>query len=367
MNTLVRIFLLGALFTRCGTLFASVVEAVVLSPPNGVITNRPSMSEDRAAKVLSLEPPVEVAECTAPYDDGGSTYVTLIDAKGKEFYFARGPYFGATDPRLYEGSGHYRSSALLPKGCKEEQALVALTWYWFNRRYTPAEQMNLRSPYEEGRKLPSAVERERWRDITCMRLLYGCFNARGQTDPLEDELYKLGIKVCDVSEISNSVYRVILHSSVTNLSGLSEQPIVELEAWYAKIGDLTPIARLRLKRLWIGRSDVSDLTPLMNMPLESLIISGTKVYDLSPLKEMKSLKELRLGGAPIQDYGPLRDLNLDLIGFCPTNSIKGIDVIRQMKSLSRIEPYPSASRYTPDRFWERFDSGEYLKKPVSKW
>lgn len=348
-------------------MYASAVEAVMLSPPDGVITNRPSMSEDTAAKVLSLEPPVVVAECTAPYDDGGSIYVTLVDATEKEFYFSRGPYFGEKDARLYEGADHYRFGALLPKGCREEQALIALTWYWFNRRYTPAQQMNLISPYEEGSKLPSAVEKERWRDITCRRLLYGCYSAGGRTDPLEAKLYKLGIKVCEVREITNGIYSVSLHSSVTNLSGLGEQPIIELEAWHAKIKDLTPIARLRLRRLWIGGSDVDDLTPLMQMPLESLIISGTKVHDLSPLQKIKTLKELRLGGTPIQDYGPLGDLKLELFGFCPTNRMEGIDVIRRMHSIKSIEPYPSPNRYTPERFWERFDSGEYMTKPASKW
>jgi hypothetical protein len=83
---------------------------------------------------------------------------------------------------------------------------------------------------------------------------------------------------------------------------------------------------------------VSDagLAHFKGMPLRALGIDSTAITDLSSLQGM-----------------PLEDIRLT-----PKNIIKGLDVLREMKSIKTIgidynQAWPAAE------FWERYDKGEF--------
>jgi hypothetical protein len=88
---------------------------------------------------------------------------------------------------------------------------------------------------------------------------------------------------------------------------------------------------------------VQDLTPLGGMPLKSLSIEATGVTDLAPLQTMK----------------------LEQLSLTPKNITKGLNVIREMKSLKSIGLVASdvgSDKLLPAaEFWDRFDKGEFKK------
>ena len=92
-----------------------------------------------------------------------------------------------------------------------------------------------------------------------------------------------------------------------------------------------------LKYLWLDRTQVGDagLAQLKGMPLRVLTIENTAITDLTPLQGMP-LEEIRL---------------------TPKNITRGLDVLRDMKSLKTIgiawQTWPAAE------FWERYDKGEF--------
>jgi hypothetical protein len=83
---------------------------------------------------------------------------------------------------------------------------------------------------------------------------------------------------------------------------------------------------------------VSDagLAKFKGMPLRALGIDNTDITDLTPLQGM-----------------PLKDIRLT-----PKNITRGLDILRDMKSLNTIgiawdQSWPAAE------FWERYDKGEF--------
>jgi hypothetical protein len=93
-----------------------------------------------------------------------------------------------------------------------------------------------------------------------------------------------------------------------------------------------------LTQLYLDRTNVSDagLAHFKGMPLKVLWIYGTDITDLTPLQDMP-LEEIRL---------------------TPKNITKGLDTLRDMKSLKTIgiswtQFWPAA------KFWQRYDKGEF--------
>jgi hypothetical protein len=93
-----------------------------------------------------------------------------------------------------------------------------------------------------------------------------------------------------------------------------------------------------LTQLRLGNTRVSDagLAHLKGMPLMALWIDHTGITDLTPLQGM-----------------PLEDIRLT-----PKNITRGLDILRDMKSLKTIgiayyQAWPAAE------FWERYDKGEF--------
>jgi len=69
----------------------------------------------------------------------------------------------------------------------------------------------------------------------------------------------------------------------------------------------------------------------MGMPLTTLSCQSTRVSDLTPLRGMR----------------------LENVSLSPTHIAKGIEVLRQMKTIRSI------NRMRPAEFWRKYDAGEF--------
>jgi hypothetical protein len=108
---------------------------------------------------------------------------------------------------------------------------------------------------------------------------------------------------------------------------------------------------------------VQDLTPLKGMPLTELWVSGRPIKDLSLLQGMP-LTALWLPSSQKEprDLTALQGLNLKFIAITPQYVTKGMDVLRQMKSLQTIRiGEGKANELSPAEFWKRYDAGEFSK------
>ena len=152
--------------------------------------------------------------------------------------------------------------------------------------------------------------------------------------------------VADISPVRALVGLKVLYCSA-NVSGQNT------------LADLSPLHGMTLTTLHVTRSRVSDLAPLAGMPLTHLYCSRTTVSDLSPVKGMK-LTALNCGYTNVSDLSPLQGMNLTDVRFPPQKVTKGLDIIRQMKSLKTIGPYDDAS-VSPAEFWKKYDAGEFGK------
>jgi len=99
--------------------------------------------------------------------------------------------------------------------------------------------------------------------------------------------------------------------------------------------------------------------------LTTLALANTKVSDagLAYFKGVP-LKLLEIENTGITDLTPLQGMPLATIRLTPKNITKGLDILRDMKSLKTIgidnkQPCPAAE------FWERYDKGEFGVAPFS--
>ena len=93
--------------------------------------------------------------------------------------------------------------------------------------------------------------------------------------------------------------------------------------------------------------------------LTDLNLAGTKVSDvgLAHFKGMP-LKELAIDGTGITDLTPLQGMPLEDIRLTPKNITRGLEILRDMKSLKTIGiSWPQA--WPAAEFWERYDKGEF--------
>ncbi len=123
----------------------------------------------------------------------------------------------------------------------------------------------------------------------------------------------------------------------------------------ARVADLAPLEGMPLTSLSLTRcAQVRDLTPLQGMKLTALDLHGCgQVHDLTPLQGMP-LTRLDLRNCyRVKDLTPLQGLKLTEIVLVPRNITRGMDALREMKSLVRINSLP------PAEFWKNYAAGEY--------
>jgi hypothetical protein len=97
------------------------------------------------------------------------------------------------------------------------------------------------------------------------------------------------------------------------------------------------------------------------MKLTFLACNDTPVKDLSPLKDMP-LKRLLIHGTGVADLKPLQGMPLEDICLTPKNIARGLDILRDMKSLKTIgTSWLDTLSWPPAEFWDRYDKGEFKK------
>jgi hypothetical protein len=144
-----------------------------------------------------------------------------------------------------------------------------------------------------------------------------------------------------------------------DLTPLAGMPLEYLCINVSKISDLTPLKGMPLKTLECSNTLVADLVPLSGMPLDYLQIFNTKVSNLAPILGLP-LDRLDIHGTSVTDLSPLKEMQLKDIRLTPKNFARGLDILRDMKSLKSIgisytQVWPAAE------FWARYDKGEFKK------
>jgi len=148
-------------------------------------------------------------------------------------------------------------------------------------------------------------------------------------------------------------------TSVSDLTPLKGMHLTLLSLRGCKtIEDVTPLRGMQLSSLDAGETSVSDIAPLRGMPLTYLNIDETNVSDLAPLEGMK-LRYLHLRRTKVTDLSPLKGLPLLELTFTPAGITKGVEVVRRMRGIDRIN---FISAYD---FWQRYDREEYGLPPAA--
>lgn len=145
-------------------------------------------------------------------------------------------------------------------------------------------------------------------------------------------------------------------SNVRDLSPLAGMPIKTLVIFGCPVKDLSPLAGMPLEYAWIGATEVRDFSPLKGAPLKNLNLSVSAVTDLAFVKGMplKSLDVSVTGEGKITDLTPLEGMQLEELVFEADTVIKGMEILRGMKSLKQINGKP------PEEFWLEYEA----KAPV---
>jgi hypothetical protein len=93
--------------------------------------------------------------------------------------------------------------------------------------------------------------------------------------------------------------------------------------------------------------------------LTDLRLKGTRVGDagLANFKGMP-LRVLWIDNTDVTDLTPLQGMSLEEIHLTPKNITRGLDILREMKSLKAIgiawkQDWPAAE------FWQRYDKGKF--------
>ena len=96
---------------------------------------------------------------------------------------------------------------------------------------------------------------------------------------------------------------------------------------------------------------------MADCPLVSLTLHKTRVEDLSPLANSR-LERLHIGETPVSDLTPLKGLSLQRLIFTSGRITKGIEIVRNMKSIQEIGP-SFENRMNPEQFWTLYSQGKF--------
>ncbi len=109
------------------------------------------------------------------------------------------------------------------------------------------------------------------------------------------------------------------------------------------------VARERVTKAYVDREDKLDLSGSMfagltEIPTEvtlipglrSLNITGSAISDLAPIARLSNLKELRLGKTKVEDLGPIRGLDLDVL-FIPETPVRSLGALQDMRRLTHLD------------------------------
>lgn len=124
-----------------------------------------------------------------------------------------------------------------------------------------------------------------------------------------------------------------------------------------ELTSIEPLKGMKLTHVAFDNCQVADLTPLKEMPLVSVMCHVTQVADLSPLKGMK-LEYLYCDHTLVSDLTPLAGMKLKRISFSPSPGLKGVEILRQMDSLTDLGTFYD-KMLPKDVFWKSYDDGAF--------
>jgi serine/threonine protein kinase/Leucine-rich repeat (LRR) protein len=155
-------------------------------------------------------------------------------------------------------------------------------------------------------------------------------------------------------------------SILSDLSPLAGLPLTAVSVTKTMVTDLSPLKGMQLTSFGCEQSDTDDLSPLAGMPLVTLRCGASHVADLSPLRGMP-IEQLTCDTPYVTDLSPLEGMPLTEIAFTPSKITRGIDVIRNMKSIKKIGTSgdPKTSLPAAD-FWKKYDAGAFGPPQVSR-
>jgi len=165
--------------------------------------------------------------------------------------------------------------------------------------------------------------------------------------------------VADLSPVKGMSLKVLYlqNTKVTDLSVLKGMPIEILNLKSVPVTDLSIVAELPLNTLWIPDTKIDDISPLQGKAMVSLDIEGTAVSSLAPLAEMATLKRLNIARTPITDVSPLKGIKLQRITLTPDTVREGMDVLKDMPSLTEIRTTMEGPAQSAAEFWAKYDRG----------
>lgn len=124
------------------------------------------------------------------------------------------------------------------------------------------------------------------------------------------------------------------------------------------ISDLSPLKGLPLEGLYARKIKIRNIDAIKGMPIKALWISDTEVSDLNPLRG-SPIRSLCIRNSAVKDLSPLSDTQLKYLYFTPENITVGMDVLRSLPTLKRI------NHDSVGKFFEKYDSGKFSKKRKS--
>jgi Leucine-rich repeat (LRR) protein len=100
----------------------------------------------------------------------------------------------------------------------------------------------------------------------------------------------------------------LAHTAVSNIAGLREMELTTLDLSDTAVSDLAPLQGMPLEHLKLADCvNVTDIWPLQGMELQTLSIRGTQVDNISALKGMP-IEEIDLACTPVRSIEALRDM-----------------------------------------------------------
>ncbi len=153
------------------------------------------------------------------------------------------------------------------------------------------------------------------------------------------ELYLEDTPVADISPLAGMPLEKLYLSltQVTDLSPLRGMQLIELNLVSTPVTDISPLKDVGLRTLWLPETQVVDLSPLAGKSFLSLDLRDTPVSDLTPLSGNEGLRRLHIAGTNVTDLTPLAGLQLERLVFTPSRIEQGLDAIRKMKSLKALD------------------------------
>jgi Leucine-rich repeat (LRR) protein len=147
-------------------------------------------------------------------------------------------------------------------------------------------------------------------------------------------------------------------TKVTDFSILKGMPLKQLNVLDLPFTntDLELLQQAPLDTIWLAGTQVTELSMLPVKSLKSLDIERTAVASLDVLAGCSLLQRLNIAETPVSDLTPLQGLKLQRITLTPDRIKTGMEILRNMTSLTQIQVRIDEPMSAVD-FWKRYDLG----------